>query len=184
MQRFGQPPFPPKNNRTHEVCGAGAFAFAFSLAGQLAGPFILVQERRDVRHLNPMGFATFVTPSEMTICRTGSQTETLAVAEDALRSGAVPLVVFILSKPIGLTEGRRLQLAARDGQSTGLAVISEDMGSNAAETRWRCTPLFDPEDSTLQKWELIKNKSGTLGIWHVRWDTASRRLTVVPPARK
>ncbi|WP_338048692.1 hypothetical protein [Phaeobacter porticola] len=144
-----------------------------------------VREAWDPTQINPNGFAAFIAPSDLTLCNTKDQTQTLAVAEEALRSGAVSLVVVLLNKPLGLTEGRRLQLAARDGKSTGLAIIPEGMGSNAAETRWRCTPVFDPKhspwDSTLQKWELIKNKSGTLGVWYVRWDPTSRRLIVVPP---
>ena len=79
-----------------------------------------------------------------------------------------------------------MQLAAQAGHTTGLCLIPEGMGSNAAETRWHCSPVFDPTggaaDSTLQCWELIKNKSGTLGAWHVRWDAAARRLYVVSPA--
>ncbi len=57
------------------------------------------------------------------------------------------------------------------------------MGSNAAETRWRAAPLYDPEggDSTLMRWSLIKNKSGTFGAWDVRWNHATRRLLVVSP---
>jgi len=176
--------FPPTKARTHEVCGAGAYMFAFTLAAQLDGPVIWVREGWDSRQINPTGFSEFISPAELTVCNTEDQTKTLAVAEEALRSGAVSLVVMQLNKPIGLTEGRRLQLAARDGQSTGLAIIPEGMGSNAAETRWCCTPVFDPKDSTLQMWELIKNKSGTLGVWHARWDAASRRLFMVSPTGK
>ncbi|WP_424943827.1 ImuA family protein [Aliiroseovarius crassostreae] len=162
--------------------------FAFTLMAQQQGNVIWVRETWDTQQINPTGFADFLDPSRLTICATKDQSQTLAVAEEALRSGAVSLVVMQLNKPIGLTEGRRLQLAARDGKSTGLAIIPEGMGSNAAETRWRCTPVFDPgktaPDSTLQQWELIKNKSGTLGNWYVRWDKASRRIAVVSPARK
>lgn len=184
MQNTEIPFFPPITSRTHEVCGAGAYVFAFAFAAQLAGHTMWVRENWETTQINPTGFADFVEPAALTACNTRSQSETLAVAEEALRSGAVSLVVMSLNKPLGLTEGRRLQLAARDGQSTGLAIIPEGMGSNAAETRWCCTPMFDPRDSTLQKWELIKNKSGTLGIWHVRWNTASHRLTMVSPARE
>ncbi len=177
--------FPPTTTRTHEVCGAGAFVFAFALAARLGGYVMWIRESWEPRQINPNGFADFINPANLTLCNTKDQTETLAVAEEALRSGAVSLVVMTLNKPLGLTEGRRLQLAARDGESTGLAIIPEGMGSNAAETRWRCAPVFDSksssQDSTLQKWELIKNKSGTLGVWHVRWDPASRRLIVVSP---
>ncbi len=180
--------FSPTPSRTHEVCGPGAYMFAFTLMAQQQGNVIWVRETWDTQQINPTGFADFLDPSRLTICATKDQSQTLAVAEEALRSGAVSLVVMQLNKPIGLTEGRRLQLAARDGKSTGLAIIPEGMGSNAAETRWRCTPVFDPgktaPDSTLQQWELIKNKSGTLGNWYVRWDKASRRIAVVSPARK
>lgn len=184
MRHTEVPFFPPASSRTHEVYGAGTYVFVFALAARLACHTMWVREDWDNVQINPTGFADFVDPSMLTICNTKNQKETLAIAEEALRSGAVSLVVMSLSKPLSLTEGRRLQLAARDGQSTGLAVIPEDMGSNATETRWRCTPVFGPKDSTLQKWELNKNKSGTLGAWHVQWDTASRRITMVSPARE
>lgn len=162
--------------------------FAFTLCAQLPGPFMWIHESWDSRQINPNGLADIISPEALTVCCAKDQMEILKIAEEALRSGAVSLVVMQLHRPLGLTEGRRLQLAARDGKSTGLAIIPEGMGSNAAETRWRCTPVFDTHqnasDSTLQKWELIKNKSGTLGVWHVRWDTASRRLVMVSPPRK
>ena len=184
MHAPDSPVFPPAKTRTHEVCGAGAYAFAFALAARLGGPIIWVRGAWDTSQINPNGFAQFIEPAELSVCKTKTQAQTLAVAEEALRSGAVTLVVMTLDKPLGLTEGRRLQLAARHGKSTGLAIIPEGMGSNAAETRWRCVPMFGAEDSTLQNWELIKNKSGTLGVWHVRWDPASRRLNMVSPTGK
>lgn len=188
MQPTTPPFFPPPSGRTHEVCGAGAVAFALALSAHLRGPFMWVHESWDTRQIHPGGIADITNPADLILCHTKTQTETLAVAEDALRSGAVSLVVMQLSAPLGLTEGRRLQLAARAGKSTGLGLISEGMGSNAAETRWRCTPVFAPDagasDSTLQKWELIKNKSGTLSVCYVRWDRASRRLLMVPAPSK
>ncbi len=184
MRHPDLPFFPPRQGCTHELCGAGAFTFAFVLAARLGGDVLWVREAWDRVQINPNGVARFFDPSHMTICNTSDQKETLAIAEEGLRSGAVSLVVMTLGKPLGLTEGRRLQLAARDGKGLGLAIIPEAMGSNAAQTRWRCSPVFTAEDSTLQKWELIKNKSGTLGVWHVRWDAASHRLIVVSPAGK
>ncbi|WP_366934209.1 hypothetical protein [Phaeobacter sp.] len=149
---------------------------------------MLLREGRGISQVNPNGFADFLDPARLTLCNSHDQAETLALAEEALRSGAVSLVVMQINRPLSLTAGRRLQLAARDGNSIGLAIIPEGMGSNAAETRWRCTPTFDPNtqvhDSTLQHWELIKNKSGTLGAWYVQWDRASRRVIMVSPPRK
>ncbi len=99
-------------------------------------------------------------------------------ALDAFLRTVPPDVAEVLQKPIADV------LAARAGKATGLAIIPEGMGSNAAETRWRAVPVLDPQrpDSTLMRWEIIKNKSGTNGAWHVRWDAAARRIIVVPPA--
>lgn len=106
------------------------------------------------------------------------------MAEEALKDGALAFLVIEISRPLDLREGRRLQLAAKAGNTTGLCIIPEDMGSNAAETRWRATPVFDPESagSTLMQWEIMKNKEGALGRWHVRWTPETRRLHVGSPA--
>ncbi|MFY0597800.1 MAG: hypothetical protein JXQ85_15320 [Cognatishimia sp.] len=189
MMRAALPFYPLTKGRTHEVCGAGAYGFAFALAAKIGGNFLWIKEAWEAQQLNPNGIAAFLDPAHLLQCSTKDQMESLATAEEALRSGALPLVVIALHKPIGLTEGRRLQLAARDGKSVGLTLIPEGMGSNAAETRWRCSPAFEhtafaAQDSTLQTWELIKNKSGTLGIWYVRWNTASRHLDLVSASRE
>lgn len=172
--------FPLSPARIHEVCGAGAVTFAVLAARRLL-PVLWVREAWLPEMLNPLGLVPFLDPAEVLLARTNSQADSLAVAEEALRDGAAGFVAVEITRPLNLREGRRLQLAAGAGKTTGLCLIPEGMGSNAAETRWRCSPVFDvtASDSTLMRWELIKNKSGTLGAWHVRWDTASHRLDVV-----
>jgi len=152
-------------------------------AAQVSG-LLWLRESWRPELINPLGLADYFDPARLLLAQTRDQTDTLAVAEESLRDGALPLVVIVLSAPLSLTAGRRLQLAAKDGKTTGLCLIPEGMGSNAAETRWHCAPVFDPSDSTLMRWEIIKNKSGTLGAWHVRWNRASRRLDLVSPAGK
>lgn len=181
--------FPPMTTRTHEVCGPSAATFAFALGGALGGMVLWVREAWLADTSNPASFATFLDPKQLLIAQAPSHMDALAVAEEALRSGDVSLVVMELSQPIGLTEGRRLQLAAKAGRSTGLCILPEGMGSNAAQTRWLCAPVFDAhslsEDSTLQCWKLIKNKSGTLTSWTVEWNAQTRRISVVsPPAQR
>lgn len=173
------PHFPPRRARVHEACGPGMTGFAAMLAAQLEGPVLWIREYWRPEALNPLGLSDILDPARLLVAQVKDQTDALAVAEEALRDGSLKLVVAELGEPLGLTPGRRLQLAAKDGRSTGLCLISEGNGSNAAETRWRCTPTFDPEglDSTLQHWDLIKNKSGTLGFWHVRWDREAHRET-------
>lgn len=176
--------YPLRHARVHETCGAGALAFAGVTGAQAQGDVLWVREgwRRDM--LNPVGLSLFFDPRRLLLVQAHNQTEVLAVAEEALRDGTLSLVVAEPGRPLGLTPGRRLQLAAEAGQTTGLCLTSEGMGSNAAETHWHCTPLHDTQalDSTLMHWELKKNKSGTCGAWNVRWDHAARRLDVVSPA--
>ncbi|WP_368184732.1 ImuA family protein [Aestuariibius sp. HNIBRBA575] len=174
--------FPPKPNRAHEVFGAGAITFAAILAGRLNGPVMWIREAWRPENLNPEGFAPFFAPHQLLISQCKDQPDMLAVAEESLRSGAVKLTVAELSQPLGLTQGRRLQLAAEAGRSTGLFVIQDGMGSNAAETRWQCDPVLGPQDSTLFRWSLKKNKSGTLTSWDLSWDAETRRLHVVSPS--
>lgn len=182
--------FPPKNTRTHEVWGPSASAFAFSLAAYLCGqggkPVLWIREAWQAEQINPTGFSAYIDPKNLLIAQAPGHIDVLATAEEALRSGRVALVVMELSQSIGLTEGRRLQLAAKEGNATGLCLLPEGEGSNAAQTRWRCSPVFDASgqetDSTLQRWEIIKNKSGTFKTWTVKWDAQTRRISVVSEA--
>ena len=181
--------FPLRVGRVHEAGGPAAAAFAAvciaqGRAGNGDGRAALwVREGWLPGMANPSGLQAYFDVSDMVLAQTRGQTDTLAVAEEALRDGSVAHVIVELTAPLSLREGRRLQLAAQAGQTTGLCLIPEGMGSNAAESRWHCAPVPDPdsapEDSTLQCWRITKNKSGTLGAWHVRWDQSARRLIVV-----
>lgn len=171
--------FPLRASRAHEVCGAGAHVFACIVCGVSNGSALWITPAHQHEQINPEGFAQFFKPDQIIYASGKTQTDVLWMAEEALRSGAVKVVVAQLTKPIDLTAGRRLQLAAEAGKTLGVFLIPEGMGSNAAETRWRCSPHFDAKDSTLHRWQLIKNKSGTLEDWVVRWDEQARRVIVV-----
>lgn len=171
--------FPLRSARAHEVCGAGAHVFASIVCGISNGSALWITPAHQQEQVNPDGVAQFCKPDQIIYASGKTQTDVLWMAEEALRSGAVKVVVAQLTKPVDLTAGRRLQLAAEAGKTLGLFQIPEGMGSNAAETRWHCSPHFDAKDSTLHRWQLIKNKSGTLGDWVVRWDEQARRVIVV-----
>lgn len=181
--------FPPRPARTHEVQGPGALAFAAVLAGGLGAPegratLWVRPARGGLDPLHAPGLARFCDPGLLLLAEAPDATETLAVAEEALRSGAVALVVFEATRPLSLTAGRRLQLAAEAGRTTGLGLVAEGQGSPAAETRWHAAPLLSPQpDSTLWRWSLIKNKSGTTAAWDLRWDDETRRIAVVCTSR-
>ncbi|CTQ54486.1 hypothetical protein LP7551_03019 [Roseibium album] len=185
--------YPPKHARAHEVCGEGGLVFAAICAGQAKGPVVWVSESWQPP-INPEGLLPYCDPGKLLVTRADSQLNVLASVETALRSGAASTVVAEISGNIGLTEGRRLQLAAEAGRTTALLVIPEGAGSNAAETRWRCNGVGSDHhprqkhsaqnchDSTHWRWSLIKNKTGTLSDWVVRWDAAAHRIIVVSEA--
>ncbi|MCE6957861.1 hypothetical protein LAZ40_02160 [Cereibacter sphaeroides] len=106
--------------------------------------------------------------------------------EEALRAEPSGFVIAEPEKPLSLTQGRRLQLAAEAGQTTGLLLIRAGAGCNAAESRWHCNPEASAApDSTSCRWELIKNKSGTTGLWVVtRNDTSSALHLVAAPRER
>ncbi|WP_153769353.1 hypothetical protein [Labrenzia sp. CE80] len=175
--------FPLQKARVHEVCGPSALSFAAIALSAAQGSALWVSKSRSREELYPVGLSSLLDPTHLLLARPGSQADGLAVAEEALRNEALSFVVIEITQPLDLREGRRLQLAARAGNTTGLCIIPEGMGSNAAETRWHVSPVFDPEreDSTLMHWSIIKNKKGTNGAWNVRWDPQTRRLHVVSP---
>ncbi|MBZ4024095.1 hypothetical protein CKO11_16735 [Rhodobacter sp. TJ_12] len=172
--------FPLRRARVHEVYGPGAMSFAAMAA---MGACLWIRESWLVDTPTPQGVLPFLDPAGLLMARPKDQTDALAVAEEALKDGALPFVMIEITRALNLREGRRLQLAAKAGGTTGLCLISEGMGSNAAETRWHIAPVFDrhSEDSTLMRWEINKNKSGTIGAWHVRWEPKTRRVHVVSP---
>ncbi|KMK65263.1 ImuA family protein [Puniceibacterium sp. IMCC21224] len=175
--------FPLRHGRVHEACGPAAAAFAAVAASVTQGETLWICETWVTEAVHPLGLAPVLDPALLLVARAESQIDSLAVAEEALRKGVLASVLIEITRPLNLREGRRLQLAAKAGNTTGLCLIPEGMGSNAAETRWRARPLFDSaqEDSTLMRWEIIKNKSGTVGAWDVRWSQEARRVHVVSP---
>lgn len=175
-------PFTLRPARVHEAGGRGRRAFALFQAVRHPGPLIWiapahVPELPMLRGL-PQGVG-----ERLHLLRPVGETDLLWCIEEALRAAPVGLVIAEPEKPLSLTAGRRLQLAAEVGRSTGLLLIREDAGSNATETRWHCEPMASPApDSTLHHWALNKNKKGTLGNWVLNWHGTSAAFHLVSKA--
>lgn len=159
---------PLRPGRAHEAYGAGSLAFAAILAGRQNSNVIWITEHSASPFL-PAGIMSYCDPSKILAVHAPKARDVLATTEDSLRSGAVPLIITETPHAIGLTEGRRLQLAAKSGNSTALLLTSSQNGSAASETRWKCEPIFDP-DHQIWAWELEKNKSSPCFSWKVQWD--------------
>ena len=165
--------------RVHEAAGPGRLTFALALAGRLDGAVLWIQDRRRGDMLYPPGIARHLDPARLILVRPAGQLEVLQLTEEALRSGAAPLVIADLTEAPDLTASRRLQLAAGTGGGRGLCLVPEGrLRSNAAETRWNCMPM--PGGGARQHWEIVKNKRGRLGQWQVAWDGAGFRPLAEP----
>lgn len=164
--------------RMHEACGVGRFAFAAMRASSGDTPIVWIVCPRSTTSLCPPGFARFFNPMRLIVMQPPKPKEVLWCMEETLRSGPA-FVVADLETPTNLTQSRRLQLAAQSGGSTGLCLIPEGPVNNAAETRWRSSPLPCASDSTLYHWELIKNKKGILNSCIICWDDESRSVRMV-----
>jgi len=168
------------DGRVHEAEGRGRTGFALFQAARLTGPvfwIVLAHERdRPLPTALPEGVA-----ERLHLIEARGETDLLWAVEEALRARPVSLVIAEPEKVISLTTGRRLQLAAEAGQTTGLLLIREGRGSNAAETRWSCDPLPGSADSTRHRWNLNKNKKGTIGPHEVSWDGTTSAFHLVPP---
>jgi protein ImuA len=175
-------PFELRAARVHEAEGRGRRAFALFQAARHAGPLVWVlpshvPELPMLRGL-PRGVG-----ERLHLLRPVGETDLLWCIEEALRAAPVGLVIAEPSGALSLTAGRRLQLAAEAGRTTGLMLIRQEAGSNATETRWQCEPLANAAaDSTLHHWGLNKNKKGTCGNWVVNWNGATAAFHMVSEA--
>ncbi len=177
-------PFTLTDARVHEAEGPGRRAFALFQTLRHPGPvlWILASRAPELPMLRglPAGLA-----ERLLLLTPQGETDLLWCVEEALRAAPVALVIAEPEKPLSLTAGRRLQLAAEAGRTTGLMLTREGQGSNATETRWRCDPLAGASaDSTLHQWALIKNKKGTTGRWVLHWNGTSAVVHMVSPARE
>jgi protein ImuA len=177
-----QDPFALRPRRVHEAEGRGRRAFALFQAVRHIGPLVWILPSHApglpmLRGL-PRGVG-----ERLHLLRPSGETDLLWCVEEALRAAPVSLVVAEPEKPLSLTAGRRLQLAAEAGRTTGLLLIREGAGSNATETRWTCEPMASTAaDSTLHRWGLIKNKKGTLRSWALNWNGTSAAVHMVSAA--
>lgn len=146
-------------------------AFALYQATLAQGQILWLQLDRHDRDLMPIGLPQGIA-GRLQLVRCNSEEDLLWATEESLRAPAVSLVISHPAKGIGLTAGRRLQLAAEAGATTGLMVIKAGQGSNATETRWDCAPITEQDASAgaTHSWRCIKNKSAKAQDWIVQWD--------------
>lgn len=158
--------------RVHEVCGAARRTFALALAGAMEGPALWIAPGWAAERLNPEGMLRLADPARFLFVNVRRAEDLLWSMEEALRSGAVPLVVADLPEAPGLTPVRRLQLAAETGAAEGACrplglLLTPEGAAPGVETRWSLSPRH--ADTRTEGWEMRRLRARTLpeAAWNV-----------------
>ena len=174
--------------RVHEICGPARAVLAAMAMQRSDGPVLWIFPSWLAERMYPDGLQEFANPSRLIMAGVRRPEDALWAAEEALRSGAVPLVVAELPDPPSLTPVRRLNLAAEAGAEAarhwrriaplGLLLTPGDGGAQGAESRWHMG--YAPSRSTLlerhEAWVMsrrrargyssrVRSRRGSAGRW-------------------
>ena len=171
--------------RVHEFCGPARSTLAALLLGESQGPVIWISPGWLPERIYPPGLAELADPGRIIFARARRPEDILWSAEEALRSGAAPLVLADLPVPPALTPVRRLHLATENGAEAarhagrlpplGVLLTPAMGGAQGVESRWHMAAA--PSGSTLierrSAWILrrLRARLATEAAFHLRRET-------------
>ncbi|TAG31433.1 MAG: hypothetical protein EAZ40_00475 [Rhodobacterales bacterium] len=139
-----------RRGRVHEFCGPSRVMLAALVMAKAQGPVVWIRPGWLSDRLNAAGLQPLANPARLILATAARDDGLLWAMEEALRSGAAPLVIAELLSPPGLTPIRRLHLAAeagsqaaqRDGVTApiGLILSPGQGGAQGVESRWHMAP--------------------------------------------
>lgn len=143
-----------RRGRVHELCGPARVRLAALVMAKSDGPVVWVRAGWASDRVSAAGLQGMANPARLIFAEAARDEGLLWAMEEALRSGAAPLVVAELLAPPGLTPIRRLHLAAeagaeaarRDGAMAplGLVLLPGAGGAAGVESRWHLAPAPSP----------------------------------------
>lgn len=151
--------------RVHECCGLARRSFAMWLAGRMQGPVFWITPAWGTDAVYPPGMTGFADPGRFTFVTPKRPEDLLWTMEEVLRTGAVPLVVGDIPGLPGLTQVRRMHLAAETGADEGevaplgLLLTPGEGGAQGVESRWSMTPAH--EAGGAERWCLTRLRART-----------------------
>jgi protein ImuA len=160
--------------RAHEASGPARQLFAL-LAGALTeGPILWLHPMWGADGVFGDGAREFLDPGRIVFGKARTAKEILWAAEEALRTGVVPLVVVELADPPGLTPVRRLHLAAEEGTERHAAPLALILtlgrgGAAGVETRWHLRPVPGLAIDGIRRWRLsrLRARSAPEASWEM-----------------
>lgn len=156
--------------RVHEATGPARRTFAMWLAAQTEGPVIWIVASWEKDRLGSDGISAWIDPARLLFVTPRRGEDLLWSMEEILRSGAVSLVVADLPDLPGLTQVRRMHLAAETGAQSGrniplgLLLTPGHGGAPSVETRWH---MKSCHSGGADDWELQRLRARTAP--HKRW---------------
>jgi len=170
--------------RAHEACGPSRHILALATASATHGPVLWVAPAWTTERLCGDGIARWIDPARLVLIHPSRTANLLWCTEEALRSGALSLVVTELPEPPGLTPVRRLHLAceaSRTGKSaaTSLLLTPGEGGAAGVESRWHATPHHSRH---LSQWQLSRHRARTAtpATWLLTHPAPRTRPTLLP----
>lgn len=158
--------------RVHEICGPARRTLALLAAAASRGEVFWIAPAWTPDRLNSQGIAEFVEPGRIVFVTPRQAGDLLWCAEEALRSGAGPLVVADLPEPPALTPIRRLHLAAESGAERGAhplgLVLTPEGAAPGVESRWAFS-----QDTGGWRLDRLRARSAPPAAWSIAHD---RRL--------
>lgn len=139
-----------QRGRVHELCGPSRLMLAARIMARTQGAVVWIRPGWAPERLNAAGLQPLADPSRLILVQAPRDDSLLWAAEEALRSGAAPLVIAELLAPPALTPTRRLHLAAETGAEAarrdgaipplGLVLLPGQGGAQGVESRWHLAP--------------------------------------------
>jgi len=174
--------------RAHEACGPARRCLAALIAGQTAGPVLWILPGHEREALNAEGLLPWFDPGRLVLVPVRRLPDLLWCMEEALRSGACPLVVAELPEPPALTPVRRLHLAAEAGAKAagaaplGLLLTPDRGGAQGIESRWHLAPRPGWAEGSGPRWQLTRLRARTAPEAGWVMEAAGAGLRPVEPA--
>ncbi|WP_436399250.1 ImuA family protein [Roseobacter sp. S98] len=169
--------------RVHEACGTARRTMAVWLAARATGPVIWISPAWAQDQLNADGLRDWIDPARLIFVRPRRAEDVLWTMEEVLRAGAVALAVADLPGLPGLTQVRRMHLAAETGAAegqhapTGLLLTPGNGGAAGVETRWHLAPdhAAGPEGWRLER---LRARTAPRRSWQIARNNTDRALCI------